>query len=70
MTQFFGTHEQMPTHSRQGTNNRPKNGSTKIQFSEPMSFTGSTYRNMGEGLLKGAEITQEQLYHQKLTIAW
>ena len=29
-----------------------------------MSFTGIPYRNMCEGLLTGAEMTQGQLYHQ------
>ena len=37
---------------------------TKVQLGEPMSFIGVTYRNMGEGLLTGAEMTQGQLYHQ------
>lgn len=31
---------------------------TKVQFGEPISFIGITYRNVGEGLLTGAEITQ------------
>lgn len=30
---------------------------TKVQFGEP-SFIGITYRNVGEGLLTGAEMTQ------------
>lgn len=43
----------------------------KIQLGEPVSFTGVTYRNMGEGLLTGAEVTQRQLPQQtKATQAW
>lgn len=34
-----------------------------------MSFTGVTFRNMGEGLLTGMEMTQRQLYHQSLVAA-
>jgi hypothetical protein len=37
---------------------------TKVKLGELRSFTGGTYRNMGEGLLTGAEMTQRQLYHQ------
>ena len=29
-----------------------------------MSFIGVTYKNIGEGLLTGAEMTQRQLHHQ------
>ena len=31
---------------------------TKVLFGELISFIGITYRNMGEGLLTGAEMTQ------------
>lgn len=31
---------------------------TKIHLGEHMSFFGVIYRNMGEGILMGAEITQ------------
>jgi hypothetical protein len=37
---------------------------TKVQLREPMSFIEVTYRNMGEGLLTGAEITQRKMHHQ------
>jgi hypothetical protein len=37
---------------------------TKVQRGEPMSLIGVTYRNMGEGLLPGAEMTQRQPHHQ------
>jgi hypothetical protein len=33
----------------------------KVQLCKPMSFIGVTYRNMGEGFLTGAEMTQRQL---------
>jgi hypothetical protein len=36
---------------------------TKVQFGEPMSFAGVIYRNKGEGLLTGAEMTQSPLQH-------
>lgn len=36
----------------------------KIQLGEVVSFITVTYRNMGEKLLKGLEITQIQLPHQ------
>ena len=32
---------------------------TKVLLGEPISFIGVTYRNMGEGLLTGAEMTPE-----------
>jgi hypothetical protein len=35
---------------------------TEVQFDEPMSFIGITYRGVGEGLLIGAEISQRQLH--------
>lgn len=38
---------------------------TKVQFGEPVSFVGVTYKNMGESLLLGGEITQRQLNHQR-----
>lgn len=31
---------------------------TKVQLVEPMSFIGVTYRNVGEKLNTGAEVTQ------------
>ena len=31
---------------------------TEVQFDEPMSFIGVTYKNKGEGSLLGAEMTQ------------
>lgn len=37
---------------------------TKVQPDEPMSFSGVTYRNLGEGLFIGTEMTQTQLAHQ------
>ena len=37
---------------------------TEVLHGEPISFIGVTYRNMGEGLITGAEMTQRQLYHQ------
>lgn len=36
----------------------------EVQLSEPMSFIGATYRNMGEGLFIGAEMTQGQFHHR------
>ena len=39
---------------------------TKVLLDEPISFIGVTYRNMGEGLLTGAEMTQRQLHRQSL----
>lgn len=35
----------------------------KVQFDEPMSFIGISYRNIGKELLKGTEMTQRQLHH-------
>lgn len=37
---------------------------TEVQLGEPVSFTGVTYRNMGEELLTEAEMTNRQLHHQ------
>jgi hypothetical protein len=39
---------------------------TKVLLGELISFIGVTYRNMGEGLLTGAEMTQKQLHRQSL----
>lgn len=36
---------------------------TQVQLGEPRSFTGFTYRNMGEASLTGAEMTQIQLHY-------
>lgn len=36
----------------------------KVQVGEPMSFIGMPYRNLGEGLFTGREMTQRQLYHR------
>lgn len=33
---------------------------TEVQLGEPMSFTGVSYRNMGEGSLTGADVTQRK----------
>lgn len=41
-----------------------KTDAIKVQLSEPASFIGAIYRNMDEGLLKGAEMTQRRLHHQ------
>ena len=41
-----------------------RKGSTKVQFTEPMSFIVVTSRSMGERLLTGREMTQRQPYHQ------
>jgi hypothetical protein len=38
----------------------------KVQSSELMNFTEINYRNMGERLLIGAEMTQRQLHHQDM----
>ena len=32
---------------------------TKVQFGEPMDFTGASYRSMGKALLTGAEMSQK-----------
>ena len=40
---------------------------TKLQLSEPISFIGVTYRNMGVELLTRREMTQRQLHHQEPT---
>lgn len=42
---------------------------TKVQLGEPMNCIGVTgiyYRNVGESLFTGAEMTQRQLPHQSL----
>lgn len=37
---------------------------TKVKLGELRSFTGGTYRNMGEGLLTGVKMTRRYLYYQ------
>lgn len=55
---FLGRHNicmpQMPT-ADQSTD------MTKVQLAEPMSFSMIIYKNMGKGLLTGAEVTQRQV---------
>ena len=38
---------------------------TEVQIGGPMSITRIPYRNMCEGLLTGAQMTQRQLHHQR-----
>lgn len=54
---------QISTHPRLGTDDKVKK-ITKVQFIELMSFIGVSYRNIGEELLKGLEMTKRQLYFQ------
>lgn len=63
MTLFKGRCVHISTHLRLGTDDKIKN-TTKVQFDEPMSFIGVSYKNMGEELLKGLEMTKIQLYYQ------
>lgn len=58
------THLLMP--EREPTINQSVD-TTKVQLGDPMSFTGITYRSMGEGLLRGVEKTLRQLHHQSLS---
>lgn len=37
---------------------------TEVLVGEPISFIGVIYRNMGEELLRGAEMCERQLHHQ------
>lgn len=48
------THLHMP--EREPTINQSVD-TTKVQLGDLMSFTGVTYRRMGEGLCRGAEMT-------------
>lgn len=41
-----------------------KYGRCKVQLGEPVGFIGVSYRNVGEGLRTGAQMTQRQLCHQ------
>jgi hypothetical protein len=50
-------------HSRESMTEQ-RMDTTKVQFSEPVSFIRVIYRNMDEGLLTGVEMTQRQLHHQ------
>ena len=43
---------------------------TKVQLGKPMSFIGIIYRNMGEGLLKEAEMSQRHLHPRSPPLAW
>lgn len=46
------------------TSAEPREGAnTKVRLGEPLSLNGATDRNMGEGLLTEAEMTQSQLHH-------
>jgi hypothetical protein len=63
-TPFLERYEEMSTHPRQETDQRPKYRHCQSPTIKPVSFICVTYRNMCEGLLIGAEITQRHLYHQ------
>jgi hypothetical protein len=39
---------------------------TKVQLGKPTKCIDVSYKNMGKGLLTGAEIAQRELYHQSL----
>lgn len=44
-----------------------KSQQTKAKFGEPLSFIGTAYRNVGEGLFT---VAQRQLHDQMLSSAW
>lgn len=52
----------MSARSRGGPDNKVRH--RQDQPHEPVIFTGLTYRDMSEGLLTGANMTQRQLHHQ------
>ena len=59
------------TQPRQGDHSRPKyTDTTNVQSDEPMHFIGVTYRNMKEGLLIEAEMTQIKLFPQAAHNSW
>jgi hypothetical protein len=60
MTLFLDRLKQMSTYPRYRTNNR-----LKWRY---LDFIGVTYRNMGEELLTGAEMTQRWLHYQSLLL--
>jgi hypothetical protein len=37
---------------------------SEVHLDEPIRFIGVIFRNVGEGLLTGAEMTKRQLNHQ------
>lgn len=51
-----------------GNNNKPKQGDHPSPFGETVRV-GDNYKDMGEGLLAGAGMIQEQLPPQTLTLA-
>lgn len=70
VTLFLGRHEQTCILLRQVTNDKPEYRYYQSPAWWISEFIGVTYRNMGEGLLRRAEMTQRQLHHQKPTPAW
>lgn len=65
---FYDKTFPVETHSarlpnRSGAHNRPTSDSTEVELDESMTFIGIIYRNMGEGLLTGAEMTQRLMHH-------
>ena len=52
----------MPIHPRELMTDQSLD-TTQVQLGEPVSFIEVTYRNMGEELLIGSEMTQRQLHH-------
>lgn len=64
VTLFLGRHEQTCILLRQVTNDKPEYRYYQSPAWWISEFIGVTYRNMGEGLLRRAEMTQRQLHHQ------
>ena len=52
------------THPARELTTYQSTNTTEVQLGVPVSFIGVTYRNMGEELLIGTEMTQRQLHHQ------
>lgn len=44
-----------------GPTTDPSTGTIKVHLGETISFIAVTYKNLGEGLLKGSEMTLRQL---------
>jgi hypothetical protein len=58
---FPGKQQHHVNKSQIGTHNNQRTDNTKVQIGGPVDI-GATYRNMGEGLVAGAGVTQRQLH--------
>ena len=66
---FYFFSQQFPTPDRESMKTKPWTSLTSNVVNQWV-FVGVTYRNMGKGLLSGAEMPHKQLHHQSPSQHW